>query len=91
MYCVEFSKLAKERFDKLDKPIKRRIIIKLKEIGSSDNPHRFFEPLKGVSARKARAGDYRIIVDIDRKNKVIYVLTLGHRSEIYKKLPKSTV
>ena len=88
MYRVEFSRLAKEKFDGLDESIKKRIFRKLREIESSDNPYRFFEPLKGTSARKARVGDYRIIADIDRKNKVIYVLTLGHRREIYKRLPR---
>jgi len=91
MYRVEFSKLAKEKFDKLDESIKRRIVKKLREIRNSHDPHRFFEPLRGVSARKARVGDYRIIADIDRKNNVIYVLTLGHRRDIYKKLPESAV
>ena len=86
MYRVEFSKLAKEKFDKLNESIKKRIIKKLVEIKNSDDPHRYFEPLRGVSARKARVGDYRIIADIDRKNNVIYVLTLGHRKDIYKKL-----
>ena len=91
MYRVEFSKLAKEKFDKLDESVKRRIVKKLREIRNSRDPHRFFEPLRGVSARKTRVGDYRIIADIDRKNSVIYVLTLGHRRDIYKKLPESAV
>jgi len=88
MYRVEFSKLAKKRFDKLDKPMQKRIVAKLVEIRSGDDPYKFFEPLKGTSARKARAGDYRIIADVDKKNHVIYVLTIGHRGEIYRKLPE---
>lgn len=87
MYRVEFSKLAKEKFDKLDESTQKRIIKKLREIRGSDDPYRFFEPLKGVSARKARVGDYRIIADVNRKNSVIYVLTLGHRKDIYKNYP----
>lgn len=87
MYRVEFSKLAKEKFDKLDEPIQKRIIKKLREIRNSNDPYRFFEPLRGVSARKARVGDYRVIADIGRKNNIIYVLTLGHRRDIYQKLP----
>jgi len=89
MYNVVFSELAKKRFDKLDKSVQKRIVAKLKEIMSAGDPYRFFEPLKGVSARKARVGDYRVIADMDRKNNTIYVLTLGHRSEIYRKLPES--
>jgi mRNA interferase RelE/StbE len=88
MYRVEFSKLARDKFNRLDKPIQKRIVKKLREISSGD-PYRYFEPLRGVSARKARVGDYRVIADVDRKNRAIHVLTLGHRSEIYRKLPES--
>jgi mRNA interferase RelE/StbE len=88
MYRIEFSRLAKEKLDKLDKSDQKRIIKKLVEIKVADNPYRYFEPLKGVSARKARAGNYRIIADVDVKNKTIYVLTIGHRREIYRKLPR---
>jgi mRNA interferase RelE/StbE len=88
MYHIEFSRLAKEKLDKLGKSDRRRIIKKLLKIKVTDNPYRFFGPLKGVSARKARAGDYRIIADVDVKNKTIYVLTIGHRREIYRKLPR---
>ncbi len=85
MYRVEFSKLAKNKFDNLDKSIQKRIVKKLIEIKNFNDPYRFFEPLRGVSARKARVGNYRIIADIGRKNNIIYILTLEHRKDIYKK------
>lgn len=88
MYTIEFSKLAEKKFNKLDKSIKKRIIKKLKEIRKSNKPRRFLESLKGVTARKLRVGDYRLIVDVDDGDKVIYILTLGHRSKIYKELHK---
>ncbi len=88
MYYIEFSELAKRKFEKLGRAIQVRIVKKLRQIRAMDNPYRFFEPLKEVSARKARVGNYRIIADIDVKNKKIYVLTIGHRKEIYKKLHK---
>lgn len=88
MYTIEFSKLAEKKFNKLDKSIKKRIIKKLKEIRKSNKPRRFLESLKGVTARKLRVGDHRLIVDVDDGDKVIYILTLGHRSEIYKELHK---
>jgi mRNA interferase RelE/StbE len=88
MYCIEFSRLAKEKLEKLNESDQKRIIKKLVEIKATDNPYRYSESLKGVSARKVRAGDYRIIADVDMKNKTIYVLTIGHKKEIYRKLPK---
>lgn len=89
MYQVEFSKLAERKFRKLDKLVKKQIINKLSKIEKSDAPRRFLEPLTGVTACKLRVGDYRLIVDLDAKNKVIYVLTMEHRGEIYKELERT--
>ena len=69
MYIIEFSKLAEKKFNKLDKSIKKRIINKLKKIRKSNKPRHFLEPLKGVTARKLRVGDYRLIVDVDDEKK----------------------
>ena len=63
MYRVEFSELAK--FDRLNRSAQERIIKKLVEVRAANNLYRFFEPLRSVLARKAMAGNYRIIADID--------------------------
>ena len=45
------------------------------------------EPLKGELAGlfKLREGDYRVIYEPLRKERLIVVHEIGHRSEIYKK------
>jgi mRNA-degrading endonuclease RelE of RelBE toxin-antitoxin system len=49
------------------------------------NPHRVGKPLFGPLAgcHAARRGTYRIVYRIDETNRVVHVLDIDHRSEIY--------
>lgn len=44
------------------------------------------EPLKEIGGYKLRVGDHRVIIDIDWNAKTIFVLLVGHRKKIYKKV-----
>ena len=81
-FRVEFTELAAEKFRKLDKEIRRRVVKKLHEVAS--NPRRHVSTLRSVGAFRIRVGDYRLIVDIDWDEGITYVLTLGHRSTVYR-------
>ena len=48
------------------------------------NPRHHVSPLRSIGAYKIRVGDYRLIVDIDWAEEVVFVLTMGHRSTIYR-------
>lgn len=48
------------------------------------SPARHLTRLSSVEAYKLRVGDYRVIVDVDWEQKVLYVLSVGHRSTVYR-------
>ncbi len=79
---MEFSELAAEEFRKLDKPVRERIARKLRDM--SLDPRHFVSRLASVNAYKLRVGDYRAILDIDWDGKKVYVLSVGHRSTVYR-------
>ena len=83
---VKFTEISKHDFDKLEKPFKKTIKNKLKWLQNNFDkiPHL---PLRGKlkGLFKLRVGDYRIIYEIDWNQKIIYVLAIGHRKDIYKK------
>jgi len=62
--------------------LKDRIARKLEAV--SDDPKRFLSRLSSVEAYKLRVGDYRIILDVEWEREVLIVLTLGHRSTVYR-------
>lgn len=53
----------------------------------ADNPHRTGAPLKlGLEGLyTARRGDHRIIYAIDDEARVVHVVTIGHRSDVYRR------
>lgn len=78
---IELTELARTKLRKLETPTRDRIVRKLKQ--AAENPARSLERLSSVESYKLRVGDYRVIVDIDWDRRVLFVLTLGHRSVIY--------
>jgi mRNA interferase RelE/StbE len=84
MYSVIYDDVALQNLEKLEKKIRKRIFEKIHS--TKDNPFHYFERLTGRSEYKLRAGNYRIIAEIDEKTKRISILFVDHRKNVYKKL-----
>lgn len=83
MYSYEFKIKALKQLKKLDKPTQKKIIERLdliskEEILFSNKRLTKFR----IGSYRLRIGDYRIIYDID--GKIMTILLLGHRKDIYK-------
>ena len=84
MYEIIFSDKAKIQLKKLSKDTQNRIVIILERI--KIRPGAYIKKLVGIPYYGLRAGDYRIILDIIKDKLVIFVIEIGHRKNIYKKL-----
>ena len=62
--------------------MKERIARKLDD--AAGDPKRLLSRLSSVDAYKLRVREYRVILDVDWDLKRLIVLTLGHRSTIYR-------
>ena len=62
--------------------MKERIARKLDD--AAGDPKRLLSRLSSVDAYKLRVREYRVILDVDWDLKRLMVLTLGHRSMIYR-------
>jgi mRNA interferase RelE/StbE len=80
-FQIELTDLARVKLRKQDPQIRDRIVRKLDQ--ATTNPSQYLERLSSIESHKLRVGDYRVIVDVDWNRQILYVLTLGHRSEIY--------
>ena len=85
MYQVIILPKALDDLSHLDKTVSRRIIDKLSWLSGHIES---ITPLsltgKYTDLFKLRIGDWRVIYDIDRDQRMITVHKVGHRSGIYK-------
>ena len=83
---IELDGDARQALKKLDKGTARQVTKKLREISQLDEPTDMGKPL--TANRKGhwayRAGDYRMICNIQRQQIIVLVLEIEHRSEAYR-------
>lgn len=82
MYDIRWSKTAVSELEKLPKDIAKRIVEKVESV--SNNPYLYVVRLKGFNLYKLRVGDYRVIMSIERNKMIIFVLEVGHRSNVFR-------
>lgn len=51
----------------------------------AEDPFSFVTKLKSIDFYKLRVGDYRVIMSIENKRMIIFVVEVGHRSSVYRK------
>lgn len=76
---VLLSERARDRLEDLEAEPRDR----LKDALRTLQPDRDLAGLTGEDVHKLRVGDYRALVDWDREENTVYVLTVGHRRNIY--------
>ena len=84
MWLLKYTQEARKDFHSLDKDALQQIIKKLEQIAQKEPLH--LEKVEGYNYHKVRAGDYRALVILDYKAKIIEVRRAGHRKKIYKGL-----
>jgi len=83
---IDLSSNALKQLRKLDKPVANRILRFLRDrIEKLDNPRKIGERLQGPLGDfwKYRVGDYRVICSLQDDKLVVWVVRIGHRSEVY--------
>jgi len=81
-YSVDWHPNVRKFLRKLPRDLSKRIVYKVKEIRS--DPFHYLEHFEGKDYYKFRVGDYRLLIDVDIKNKILFVRVLGHRKNVYK-------
>ncbi|QQG39741.1 MAG: type II toxin-antitoxin system RelE/ParE family toxin [Candidatus Aenigmatarchaeota archaeon] len=81
-FRLVFSDEAVSELRKLDNATAKRILDSLERAAS--RPAHYLERLTGRVDYKLRVGDYRVLAKLDNKEKVVFILSLGHRKNIYR-------
>lgn len=81
MYELKFDKKAIDFLNKLEKKDKKRIWNKPQ--GCKIDPFRYLKHLKNIEGYKLRVGEYRLILDVEKTIKILNVVKIGRRRNIY--------
>jgi mRNA interferase RelE/StbE len=88
VWRIEVNEVAERSILKLDKTVRERILRFFRErIEPSSDPTTLAERLTGElrGLWRFRVGDYRIICDIQKEVRIVAVLEVDHRSQVYRK------
>jgi mRNA interferase RelE/StbE len=85
-YRIRILKAASQDLGRVDKPIGRRIVMRINWLAANLDairPETLTGDLAGLY--KLRVGDYRVIYEVLWNEKTIVINAIGHRREIYRR------
>lgn len=83
---VELSDSAERKLRKLDRQVQRKLQAVIDLLAETPRPPKATQ-LRGLDDYwRVRVGDYRIVYSIDDGRLHILVITVGHRSTVYRRL-----
>ncbi len=80
-YEIKIKPKALKQLKKLPKDITERILKKIVFI--KDTPQSFMKKLESKDIWSLRVGDYRVLIDLFEDKKLMEIIKVGHRKEIY--------
>ena len=76
---------AERILDRLDRPTEQRVRARFVQLAVDPFDSRLSAPLADrPGIRKSRVGGWRVLFTVDREAKVIYILTVDTRGQVYK-------
>lgn len=85
-YTIQLKPAAKRYLKKTDKINQRRIARAIDSLATNPYPTQAHKLRGKEGFLRIRAGDYRIIYLVLKKEIQVVVVSIGHRSEVYRRL-----
>jgi len=82
-YSLEIRRSAAKEIGDLRKSDCQRIVAKIQLLASNPRPNGR-EKLSGAEKYRIRQGDYRILYEIDDSTKLVTIVKVGNRREVYR-------
>ena len=83
-YGIFIERAAQRALAKVARPAQDRIVEALQKLGDQPRPAGA-KKLRGREAWRIRIGDYRVIYEIDDAQRLVLVISVGHRRDVYRR------
>ena len=88
MFSVRFSRQAERNLDRLGTEDRRRILATVEELAqdpfSASQVTTLFHPRERLFRK--RVGPLRIVFSVDMEYEIIFIVALGRRADVYRKV-----
>ena len=84
-YEILFRESINTDFKKIPKKDLQKILSKIKKLATNPKPSGS-EKLTGQDLYRVRQGNYRILYSIQNSQLTIWVIKVGHRKDVYRKM-----
>lgn len=83
-YQIKFKASAAKEFQQLSPKLKTRLRLVIEELSTEARPNGV-KKLKGYEdLYRLRVGDYRIVYSIEDVIKIVHIIKIGHRRDVYR-------
>lgn len=83
-YSIQFTPRARRDFEALDRNVQQRLRLHIDRLAESPLPRGCKRLQSDEPFYRLRVGDYRVIYQVDGKQRVVVVVKIGHRKEVYR-------
>lgn len=84
MYEVYLERSAERDLKQLSEENFHRIVLSIRSLCKNPRPHRCRKITGSKSDWRIRVGDFRVIYEIDDKEKAVRVMRVRHRRDVYR-------
>lgn len=85
-YSIEWRPSARKELDRLDRPVRARILRKIAALADNPRPHGVVRLTGDSDLWRIRIGDYRVVYTITDDRLVVTVVRVAPRGSVYRSL-----
>ncbi len=83
-YEIIFARSARKEFEDWESKIVTRIFTKIENLQNEPRPHGCKKLVGEKDLWRIKAGDYRVVYSIDDEGRVVDVIAIRHRRDVYR-------
>lgn len=83
-YSVTFSRSANKELEDLDPPILARVFPRIEALAEDPRPSGCLKLQGETNLWRIRIGDYRVVYAIHDAQKIVDIVAVRHRSDVYR-------
>jgi mRNA interferase RelE/StbE len=83
-YELLIESRAEKDLKKLDPALFKLVVAEIKNLAGNPHPHNSKKITGSTNDWRLRVGDYRVLYEIDNKNRIVKIMRVKHRRDAYR-------